>query len=211
VSVVESHVSVVQAMPSSQGALLTVCSQPVPGTQLSIVQSLPSSQRESFGVWVQPVSVHASAVHAMPSSQRASSGVWTQPVGVHVSVVQPTPSSHWASLVQGGPPDDEAVLLEEEATVELATVELATVELATVELAVEEDAVEDEDAVDEDAVAGGAPPWPGGGGGRSLRAPQAARKSVGTARVSKRTPRPSSPARVCFSIRPRPRRSPFRV
>ena len=82
VSVVGSQVSVVQAMPSSHGALLRVCVQPVPGTQASTVQSSPSSQSASFGVFVQPV-------------------------GVQVSVVQAMPSSHCASLTHGGAPEEE--------------------------------------------------------------------------------------------------------
>lgn len=75
VPVATSQVSVVHAMPSSQGTLVGVCSQPTPTTQVSTVQMFPSLQSASLGACAQPVGPQVSVVQAMPSSQSALSGV----------------------------------------------------------------------------------------------------------------------------------------
>jgi hypothetical protein len=114
----------VQALLSSQAALLLVCVQPVAGTQASVVHWLLSSQ--TTGVCVQPVcGLHASVsqrlallhellmsvwkqpvaesqpscVHALPSLQLPLMSVWKQPEAEsHPSVVHGLPSLHRALM-----------------------------------------------------------------------------------------------------------------
>jgi len=97
------HVSdVVQALPSSHGALLFAWTHPLAGSHESVVQGLPSSQ---FG-GAPPAQVpppHVSpVVQAFPSSHGALLFVWTHPivVGSQESVVQGLPSSQFG----GAPP-----------------------------------------------------------------------------------------------------------
>src|SRR5947207_8096073 len=61
--------AVVQALPSSQAAVLFVCTQPRTGSQESSVHGLPSSQG-GFGTFMQPTpGWHESAVQTLWSSQ----------------------------------------------------------------------------------------------------------------------------------------------
>ena len=89
------HVSaVVQASPSSHGAVLFWDKHPMSGRHESSVQTLPSSQ-SSGGPPAQAPSEQASpVVQTFPSSHGAVLFVWTQPVaGAHESSVQRLPSS----------------------------------------------------------------------------------------------------------------------
>src|SRR6266852_5356807 len=92
---------VVQALPSLQGLVLLVCTQPVAGSQLSSVQTLPSSQLGA-GPPTQVPPLHASlVVQAFPSLQGLVLLVCTQPVaGLQLSSVQTLPSSQLGA----GPP-----------------------------------------------------------------------------------------------------------
>jgi hypothetical protein len=76
-----AHLSaVVQALPSSQLAVLAAFTQPVAETQLSSVQGLPSLQFAA-GPPTQTLFAHLSAVvQALPSSQLAVLAALTQPV-----------------------------------------------------------------------------------------------------------------------------------
>ena len=61
---------VVHAFPSSQEAVLFVCSQPLAGLHESSVQTFPSSQVAVMSVCWQPKpATQESAVQALPSSQ----------------------------------------------------------------------------------------------------------------------------------------------
>ena len=99
---------VVQASPSSHGALLLLWTHPVAGLQLSSVQTFPSLQ---FGAGppTQLPPLHVSlVVHALPSSQGALLLVWTHPVaGLQLSSVQAL-----LSLQFGGGPPTHAPLLQ---------------------------------------------------------------------------------------------------
>ena len=65
----------VQALPSSQGAVLLVWAQPLPGLQVSLVHRLVSSQ-EMVGPLLQvPASQASPLVQALPSSQAPVRGV----------------------------------------------------------------------------------------------------------------------------------------
>jgi hypothetical protein len=87
--------SVVQALPSSQDAVLFVKTHPVAGSQLSFVQPLPSLQTTAAPPWHEPPPHVSPEVQALPSSQGAVLFVKTHPVaGSQVSVVQALPSSH---------------------------------------------------------------------------------------------------------------------
>src|SRR5712692_9715361 len=92
---------VVQALPSLQGLVLLVCTQPVTGLQLSSVQTLLSLQLAA-GPPTQVPPLHASlVVQAFPSLHGLVLLVCTQPVCVlQVSVVQTLPSSQLGA----GPP-----------------------------------------------------------------------------------------------------------
>ena len=84
------HVSaVVQALPSSQAAVLFVKTQPDAGLQESVVHTLLSLQTTAEpGTHVPPPQV-SPVVQALPSSQTAVLFVKTQPVaGLQLSVVQ---------------------------------------------------------------------------------------------------------------------------
>src|SRR5213594_1292040 len=90
------HVSlVVQALPSSHGAVLGACTHPVAGSQESVVQTFPSSQASGGPPWHAPFEHVSRVVQAFPSSHAAVLGVMTQsPVaGSQESSVQTLPSS----------------------------------------------------------------------------------------------------------------------
>src|SRR5258705_444517 len=84
----------VQALPSSQGLVLFVKTQPDDGLHVSVVQTLPSLQ--TIGVPLHTPPPHVSPeVQALPSSHGLVLFVKTQPVaGLHVSVVQTLLSLH---------------------------------------------------------------------------------------------------------------------
>lgn len=68
-----AHVSpVVQALPSSQGAVLLVCVQPVAGLQASSVHTLPSSQLGAGPPRQVPAEQVSLVVQALPSLQGAA-------------------------------------------------------------------------------------------------------------------------------------------
>jgi hypothetical protein len=85
-----AHASpVVHALPSLQGAVLGVLTQPVAGAQVSVVQGLVSAQLGGVPPTHVPPAHASPVVHALPSLQAAELGVCTQPVaGAQVSVVQ---------------------------------------------------------------------------------------------------------------------------
>jgi hypothetical protein len=91
-----AHVSpAVQALPSEQGAVLGVNTQPAPSAHESVVQGFPSLH--AAGAWpTQLPWLHASpVVQALPSSHGSPLGRYTQPVlGLHASVVQRLLSLH---------------------------------------------------------------------------------------------------------------------
>src|SRR5438067_710322 len=90
------HVSlVVQALPSSHGAVLGACTHPTAGSQESVVQTFPSSQASGGPPWHAPFEHVSRVVQAFPSSHAAVLGVMTQsPVaGSQESSVQTLPSS----------------------------------------------------------------------------------------------------------------------
>jgi len=92
---------VVQALPSPQGAVLFVCTQPPDGLQLSSVQTLPSSQLGGAPPTQAPPLHVSLVVQALPSLHGALLLVWTQPVaGSQPSSVQPLPSLQFGA----GPP-----------------------------------------------------------------------------------------------------------
>jgi hypothetical protein len=99
------HVSfVVQALPSSQGAELSVWTHPVAGSQVSSVQTLPSLQFGGAPPTQLPPEQVSFVVQALPSLHEAVLFVWTHPVaGLHESSVQPFPS-----LQLGGSPPTQA-------------------------------------------------------------------------------------------------------
>src|SRR5206468_3452925 len=96
-----SHEPIVQAFPSSHAAVLGVMTQsPVAGSQESLVQTLPSSQCRGWPMHLPPPQT-SPAVQALPSSQGAVFGVWTQPLPEsQESSVQGLPSSQSSD----GPP-----------------------------------------------------------------------------------------------------------
>src|SRR5207237_933346 len=84
---------VVQASPSSQGPVLSVCPQPVRESHVSSVHGLPSSQLSRAPVH-EPAAQASPVVHASPSLHGAVLGVCTHPVsGRQASSVQGLPSS----------------------------------------------------------------------------------------------------------------------
>jgi len=93
--------AVVQAEPSSQGAVLFACWQPLALSHASSVQTFLSSQSTAFPPPHTPAS-HASAlVQASPSSHVTAFGRCVQPLfGSQASVVQ----GFWSSQVGGAPP-----------------------------------------------------------------------------------------------------------
>ena len=85
------HVSlVVQAFPSSHGALLLVWAQPVAGLQLSLVQTLLSLQSGGGPPTQVPPLQVSPVVQALPSLHGTLLLLWTHPVaGLQLSSVQP--------------------------------------------------------------------------------------------------------------------------
>src|SRR5262245_14132181 len=83
----------VQALPSLQGLVLLLLTQPVAGLQLSLVQTLPSLQLGG-GPGTQLPPLHTSpTVQALPSLQVQVFLLLTQPVaGLQLSSVQTLPS-----------------------------------------------------------------------------------------------------------------------
>jgi hypothetical protein len=85
----------VHALPSSQDAVLFVCTQPLDGLQLSSVQTLPSLQSGGGPPTHDPLAQVSLVVQALPSLHGAVLLVCTQPVwGSHESSVHGLPSSH---------------------------------------------------------------------------------------------------------------------
>jgi len=85
---------VVQALPSSQEAVLFTCVQPVAGLQASSVQTLASSQFGAVPPTQVPPEQASPVVQALPSLQDAVLLVCVHPVtGLHESSVQGLPSS----------------------------------------------------------------------------------------------------------------------
>src|SRR5436853_256828 len=99
---------VVQALASSQGALLAVCTHPVSGRQASSVQRLPSSQLRGVPTHRPPAQV-SPVVHASRSSHGAVFGVCTHPVnGLQESAVHALPSSQPRGAPATPPPPQQA-------------------------------------------------------------------------------------------------------
>src|SRR5439155_192593 len=71
---------VVQALPSLQGAVLLVCTQPVDGLQVSSVQTLPSSQLGGAPPTQWPPLQTSLVVQELPSRQGRALLACTQPV-----------------------------------------------------------------------------------------------------------------------------------
>src|SRR6185436_12220926 len=114
----------VQALPSEQGAVLFVWTQPVPGSQESSVQTLLSLQLVAEPGLQTPRAQTSPSVQALPSEQGAVLFVWTQPApGSHESSVQTllssqpvaepglqTPRAQTSPSVQALPSEQGAVL-----------------------------------------------------------------------------------------------------
>jgi hypothetical protein len=99
----------VQALPSSQDAVLLSCTQPVAGLQLSSVQPLPSSQLGAAPPTHAPSAQASPVVQALPSSQDAVLLSCTQPVaGLQLSSVQPLPSSQLGAAPPTHAPSEQA-------------------------------------------------------------------------------------------------------
>ena len=92
----------VQTLPSSQPAVLLLCTQPLVGSQLSVVHGLLSSQvtLTSIAVPTQALALQTSAVvHALLSLHGSLLAVCTQPLTAsHESVVQPLLSLQLTAL-----------------------------------------------------------------------------------------------------------------
>src|SRR5437870_9804792 len=74
------HVSlVVQALPSSHGAVLGACTQPVAGSHESMVQTFPSSQLRAGPPVHRPFEQASPVVQALPSSQAKVFAACTHP------------------------------------------------------------------------------------------------------------------------------------
>lgn len=85
----------VQALPSSQAAVLLVLLQPACGSQTSVVQGLLSSQLTAVVPVHRPTAQVSPEVHASPSSQAVVLSVAVQPTaGSQASVVHGLLSSH---------------------------------------------------------------------------------------------------------------------
>src|SRR6185369_9749960 len=88
----------VQALPSSHGALLSVCVHPVAGSQLSVVHTLPSSQSGAGPPTHWPPAHVSLVVQSLPSLQGPPLFTCLQPVVVsHESVVHTLLSSQLAA------------------------------------------------------------------------------------------------------------------
>src|SRR5262249_59138890 len=92
-----AHVfSVGQPFLSLEGAVLSVCAQPVAGTQLSSVHTFPSSQLGGAPPTQLPPAHVSFVVQALLSLQGAVLFVCAQPVaGTQLSAVHTFPPSHW--------------------------------------------------------------------------------------------------------------------
>jgi len=98
---------VVHTLPSSQGAVLFVWTQPVAGLQVSSVHTFPSSQLGDAPPTHLPPLHLSLVVQASPSLHGAVLFVWKQPVaGLQVSSVQTLPSSQ----LSAGPPTQPPLL-----------------------------------------------------------------------------------------------------
>jgi hypothetical protein len=116
---------VVHALPSSQGAVLLTCVQPVAGLHESSVQTFPSSQLGAVPPMQVPPEQASPVVQESPSSQGPALLVCVQPeAGLQASSVQTLPSSqlggappiqtppaHVSLVVQGLPSLHGAMLL----------------------------------------------------------------------------------------------------
>jgi hypothetical protein len=90
---------VVQALPSSQAAVLLVNAHPVSGSQVSVVQALPSLQTVAVPGWQLPPPQMSPVVHTLPSSQAFVLPANTHPVaGLHESSVHGLLSSHTVAV-----------------------------------------------------------------------------------------------------------------
>src|SRR4030095_11774215 len=97
--------SVVQALPSLQGAVLLVWTHPVAGLHPSSVQGFASSQLGSIPGRHTPWRHVSCSVHELPSSQAFMFGGKTQPMdGSHASSVHTLPSAHVTELPAWHPP-----------------------------------------------------------------------------------------------------------
>src|SRR5262249_28798233 len=92
---------VVQALPSSHGAVLFACVQPLAALQESVVHTLLSLQSGGGPPAQLPPAQWSPVVHALPSSQGAVLLVWTQPVG---GVQQRVVHTLLSLELGGGPP-----------------------------------------------------------------------------------------------------------
>ena len=94
---------VVQALLSSQAAVLFVKTHPVAGAHVSVVQTLPSLQTSvPAPAWQLPPAQTSPVVHALPSLHEMVLLVKTHPVaGLHVSVVHTLPSLQTSVPVPG--------------------------------------------------------------------------------------------------------------
>ena len=89
----------VQTLPSSQGWVLLLWTQPVPVLQLSAVHSLPSSQLGALPGTQLPLAQMSMTVHALPSVQKLLLLVKVQPLVVsQASVVHGLPSLQATAL-----------------------------------------------------------------------------------------------------------------
>ena len=122
---------VVQALPSSQGAVVLEWTHPEAGLQESsvhpflssqfgaspptqdppeqvslVVQALPSSQESVLSAWMHPeVGLQESSVHPLPSLQFGGAPPWHEPPAQVSLVVQALPSSHRAVLLEWTHPE----------------------------------------------------------------------------------------------------------
>lgn len=93
-----SHASSsVQGLPSSQGAVLSIASQPSPNAQKFVVQGSPSSQLTSEP-WHRPLAHTSFSVQTSASSQGAALNWPTHVPPWQESSVQGLPSSQAAAL-----------------------------------------------------------------------------------------------------------------
>src|SRR5262249_23251600 len=72
--------AVVHALPSSQGAVLAVCAQPLAGRQRSLVQGLWSSHEGAEPPAQGPPGHVSPGVEGLPALQGAVLAAWMQPV-----------------------------------------------------------------------------------------------------------------------------------